>query len=108
LLLFSLAAVAAARMVVFLADVLPFRAIFFASRSTPRTTLLCLNAFCAASAFATIVPSAAPIDSATVVKSAPSLVRLRLRAFISSLSYVSLISLFNSVCSKAHAFFAWL
>jgi hypothetical protein len=67
---------------VFRAALLPLLANFFASRSTIWTALLRLIAFCAASALAAIVPSAVPIDSATLLKMAPFVVRLCLRALI--------------------------
>jgi hypothetical protein len=82
LLLFTFATARVERLTVFRAARFVFRANFFTSRSAERTTLLCVKAFCAASAFAAIVPSAAPIDSATVFNSGSLLVFLPLRAFI--------------------------
>jgi hypothetical protein len=72
----------------FRADLLRFRTNLLASRPTRWTTLLCVRDFCAALAFAAIVPSAAPIDFATWVKSAPSLVVL-VRVFICKLPFLS-------------------
>jgi hypothetical protein len=73
---------AAAAFLVLRATLLLFLTSFLPLRSTVCATLLRVRAFCAASAFAAIVPSADPIDSATLIKSAPSLVRLPVRAFI--------------------------
>jgi hypothetical protein len=82
LLLFALAAARDARLAVFRPARFVFCVNFFASRSAERTTLLCVNAFCAASAFAAIVPSAAPIDSATLFNSGSPFPPLPLRALI--------------------------
>jgi hypothetical protein len=79
LLLFKLTAAA---FVVLRTALLLLRASLLPSRSTTWTALLRLRAFCAALAFAAIVPMAAPMDSAKLVKSATSFACLRVRAFI--------------------------
>lgn len=79
LLLFRLAA--AAFRVLRTADLL-LRASLLPSRSTIWTALLRARTFCAALAFAAMVPSAVPIDSAKLVKRAASFLCLRACVFI--------------------------
>jgi hypothetical protein len=71
----------AALFLVLRAPVLLFRTSFLPSRWTVSAIRVGLSAFCAASAFAAMLPSADPIDSATLTKSAS----LPVRAFISRL-----------------------
>lgn len=85
LLVFKLAA--AAFRVFRTAALLPLASLL-PSRSTTWAALLRARTFCAALAFAAMVPSADPIDSAKLVRSAASLVRLRACAFICWLLFI--------------------